>query len=126
MGGWAAYVLSTVWFSVGDYCHLLLCFARLLPDHLRGCHATEPPCDQNPILPADANVTYQARLSTERCFPGGYCCNARRGSLELHHSWLGIAAVARHRWDSVLGRRLARTVRYLVLLVSPADSYPVF
>src|SRR5438105_1236896 len=41
--GWAAYVLSTVWFAVGDYCRLLLRFARLLPDHLRDCHATEPP-----------------------------------------------------------------------------------
>src|SRR5580704_9415029 len=60
--GWAAYVLSTVWFSVGDYCRVLLRFARLLPDHLRGCHAAEPPLYQNPILAADANVTDQARF----------------------------------------------------------------
>ena len=43
--GWATYVLSTVWFSVGDYCRVLLRFARLLSDHLRGCHASEPPRD---------------------------------------------------------------------------------
>ena len=78
MAGWAAYVLSTVWFVVGDYCRLLLRFARLLPDHLRGRHATEPPCGQNPILAADADVTDQAGLQAERCFARGHRRDARR------------------------------------------------
>ena len=74
----ARYVLSTVWFAVGDYWRLLLRFARLLPDHLRGCHATEPPRGQNPILAADADVTDQAGLQAERCFARGHRRDARR------------------------------------------------
>ena len=69
MGGWAAYVLSTVWFSVGDYCHLLLCFARLLPDHLRGYHATEPPRCQTPLLPEEQAAVDVDRLAGDAALP---------------------------------------------------------
>src|SRR5215472_4693317 len=75
--GRAGYVLSTVWFSFGDYRRLLLRSARLLSDHLRDCYATKLPRCQNPIRSADANVVYPARLSAERRFAGGHRCNAR-------------------------------------------------